>query len=57
VYEKVSIIKNQVVGMGEITKKLMHITKYETKGYLEDRIIDIEKSSKDDNTVDTSLEW
>jgi len=57
VYEKVSIIKNQVVRMGEITKKLMHITKYETKGYLEDRIIDIEKSSKDDNTVDTSLEW
>jgi len=40
-YEKVSIIKNQVGRMGEITKKLMHITKYETKGYLEDRIIDL----------------
>jgi len=45
-YEKIKEIKGQVDRMGEITKKLMHITKYETKGYLRGQIIDIDKASK-----------
>ena len=45
-YEKITVIKGQVDRMGEITKKLMHITKYETKGYLRGQIIDIDKASK-----------
>ena len=45
-YEKIKEIKGQVDRMGGITKKLMHITKYETKGYLMGQIIDIDKASK-----------
>ena len=45
-YEKIKEIKGQVARMGGITKKLMHITKYETKGYLMGQIIDIDKASK-----------
>jgi len=45
-YEKIKEIKGQVDRMGKITKKLMHITKYETKGYLRGQIIDIDKASK-----------
>jgi PAS domain S-box-containing protein len=39
------IITTQIEKMGEITKKLMNITKYETKAYLSKTIIDIEKAS------------
>ena len=31
--------------MGEITKKLMKVTKYETKDYSGEKIIDIDKST------------
>ncbi len=31
--------------MGTITKKLMRITKYETKGYLKGNIVDIDKAA------------
>lgn len=42
-------IKDQVSRMGVITKKIMHITKYESRDYLEGvRIIDIEKASGSD---------
>ncbi len=45
-YEYVTIIKNQIDKMGEITKKLMRITKYETVDYIEStKIIDINKAS------------
>lgn len=45
-FEYIEIIKNQVDKMGSITKKLMRITKYETKDYLEStKIIDIHKAS------------
>ena len=41
----VKTIKEQVVRMGEITRKLMRITKYETKDYLKGKIIDIDKAT------------
>jgi len=44
-YAKIKKVKEQIDIMGEITKKLMTITKYETKDYLEDKIIDIYKAS------------
>lgn len=51
--KNLDIITAQIEKMGEITKKLMNITKYETKAYLTKTIIDIEKASpeKGDNTV------
>jgi len=43
---KLETIKDQVDRMGKITKKLMGITKYETMGYLDGKIIDINKASE-----------
>ena len=39
-------IKEQIDRMGKITKKLMTLTKYETRDYLKGKIIDIDKASK-----------
>ena len=44
-YDKIKKIKRQVNRMGDITQKLMKITKYETKAYLKGKIIDIEKAT------------
>jgi PAS domain S-box-containing protein len=44
-FDKINMIKKQVVRMGEITNRLMHITRYETMKYLEKDIIDINKSA------------
>ncbi|MBC2743263.1 MAG: response regulator [Desulfosarcina sp.] len=45
-YPKIARIKFQVERMGAITQKLMGITRYETKDYVQgERIVDIEKSS------------
>lgn len=41
-------IKKQADYLGEITKRLMTITKYKTKRYLKGNIIDIEAASDDD---------
>jgi PAS domain S-box-containing protein len=46
-YEEISDITKQTDRLGKITHKLMGITKYETKDYLQGKIIDIEKSSND----------
>ncbi len=47
VYPKIAKIKSQVERMGAITQKLMGITRYETKNYVQgERIVDIEKSSQ-----------
>lgn len=46
IYQKIAKIKSQVERMGAITQKLMGITRYETKDYVQgERIVDIEKSS------------
>jgi len=46
VFEKIDIIKKQLKRMTDITKKLMHITKYETRDYLDGtRIVDIDRAS------------
>jgi PAS domain-containing protein len=42
-------IATQTLKMGEITKKLMNITKYETKPYLKRTIINIDKASPEKN--------
>ena len=46
-YEKLMTIMEQTQRMGEITNKLMKITRYETKKYLKGKIVDINKASKE----------
>ncbi len=43
--KKIETLKRQADRMGELTKKMQCITRYETKEYLEGRIIDFDKSS------------
>jgi len=43
--EKLTKIKEQIDRLGQTTRKLMHITKYETKDYIKSKIIDIDKAS------------
>jgi phosphoserine phosphatase RsbU/P len=45
-YQNIKTVIEQIYRMGEITKKLMGITKYETKDHLKDKIIDINKATK-----------
>ncbi len=45
--ENLSEIQSQVERLGEITNRLMTITKYKTKKYLKGNIIDIEAASDD----------
>jgi DNA-binding response OmpR family regulator len=46
-YEKIKTIDEQTTKMGEITKRLTAITRYETEDYIGDtKIIDIEKASE-----------
>jgi hypothetical protein len=44
-YPRVSKIAELVNKMGQITKQLTRITRYETRRYLDGKIIDIEKAS------------
>ena len=45
-YKNIKNIRDQVIKMGAITKKLMRITRYETKSYIGNRkIIDISRAS------------
>jgi hypothetical protein len=45
--EEIEKIKNSIDQLGKITKKIMHITRYETKEYIEGlKIIDIDKASQ-----------
>ncbi|OGP64086.1 MAG: hypothetical protein A2170_12505 [Deltaproteobacteria bacterium RBG_13_53_10] len=44
--EKIKMIKEMTDQLGQITKKIMHIARYETKDYIEgSKIIDIDKAS------------
>ncbi len=45
-YQKIINIQQQADRMGDITKKLMGITSYKTKAYLNETIIDIDKAAK-----------
>jgi PAS domain-containing protein len=45
-YNIINDIYNQSVKMGAITKKLMNVTRYRTKSYLDGKIIDIDQSSE-----------
>ncbi len=46
-YKNILKINDQIGKMGGITRKLMNITRYETKNYLKGNIVDIDKSSKE----------
>ena len=47
---KMDVIKKEIRKMGKITRKLMHITRYETREYLNGRkILDIDKSISDED--------
>ena len=49
--EKIKLIKEMTDQLGKITKKIMHITRYETKEYIEgSKIIDIDKASSSEGT-------
>ncbi|BBO68918.1 hypothetical protein DSCA_28480 [Desulfosarcina alkanivorans] len=48
--QKLKKITEQVAKVAEITRKLMHVTHYETKTYLDQQIFDIEKSSSRSRT-------
>ena len=45
-YNKFEIIKQQIDRMGDMTRKLMTITRYETTDCLNGKIIDIDKAIK-----------
>lgn len=45
-YEKLKMLMEQTARMGTITRKLMNITRYETKRHLKSTIIDIDKASE-----------
>ncbi len=45
-YEKLKMLMEQTVRMGTITRKLMNITRYETKRHLKSVIVDIDKASE-----------
>lgn len=45
-YDNIKSIKQQIVRMGDITEKLMTITRYETIDYLNGKIVDIDKATK-----------
>jgi len=48
-YNRIKKVMEEILRMGTITKKLMRITKYETKNYLQGiKIVDIDKASKGD---------
>ncbi|MBN1849178.1 MAG: PAS domain S-box protein [Deltaproteobacteria bacterium] len=48
IYEKLKIIHEAVRHLGQITRKIMNINKYETIDYVNAKIIDIDKASRDD---------
>jgi hypothetical protein len=54
--EKLKKIKEMTDQLGKITKKIMHITRYETKEYIEgSKIIDIDKASSSEITQDKNI--
>lgn len=44
--KNIQTLQGQIGKMSTITRKLMRITRYETKGYLNGKIIDIEKAAE-----------
>lgn len=43
-YKQIKRIKGEIDRVGEITKKLMRVKRYETKDYLKGKIIDIDRA-------------
>ena len=51
-YDRLEKVMEEITRMGTITKKLMRITKYETKDYLQGiKIVDIDKASDESKNV------
>ena len=51
-YENIRKLKIQVDRMTVITKKLMRVTQYKTKSYLQRNIVDIDAASEEVNEPD-----
>lgn len=50
-FERIKAIKEAIHQAGQITKKIMNITKYETKEYIDgSKIIDIDRASSSETT-------
>ena len=47
-YSRICKIQTQLERMSGITKKLMNISTYQTKDYLNEKILDLSESSKDE---------
>ncbi len=45
IHERITKIQSQIERLTSISKKLMDISRYETKDYLDEKIVDIAKSS------------
>lgn len=45
-YEKVKNIKTGIDRIGELTKRIMRITSYQSKAYLQGQIVDLDQASK-----------
>ncbi len=53
VVEKIKMIKRIIHQVGQITRKIMNITRYETKEYIDgSKIIDIDKASSSDKVLE-----
>ena len=52
IYEKINQIYKESTNIAQITNKLTQITKYETRDYLNKKIIDIEKASEENSLSD-----
>ncbi len=48
-FDKLNKIVSQVAKLGDITQKLMCVTRYETKTYMDQQIIDIDRASGNSN--------
>ncbi|MCD4675887.1 MAG: PAS domain S-box protein [Desulfobacula sp.] len=48
-YSKIDKIQTQIDRLSDITKKLMEISRYETKNYLKEKIVDLAKASTNKN--------
>jgi len=46
-YETLKAIKSGIGRIGELTRKIMKITRYQSRPYLKSKIVDIEKASQD----------
>jgi len=52
-YETLKTIKSGIDRIGELTRKIMKITRYQSRPYLKSRIVDIEQASQHNEKGDS----